>query len=253
MKGAATIATVAILLLLVATVSYAIGYYVGSGYTVEVRYFVWPKPCKLSIANFSTLQEHPVMLVSGLAYRKIFVNTTEPLRFPSPPYTEGNISCDVVAGYGYYECSGVGYVYVPVGREMEVISGNEVTRYYYSGPAAGAAGTYVILYGYKFSIFMLVFAVPLASAAIAYALLKYSHGRFTHRSAEMLFLLCAVLALALTYCGGLSGLGTVPEEISQIKAYLLNMLYLAMIETSAIYAVTYFIYAKIARRLQITE
>ncbi len=252
MKGAATMVIIAILLT-VATVSYAIGYYIGSGYTVEVRYFVWPKPCKLSIANFSTLQEHPVMLVSGLAYRKIFINTTESLRFPSPPYTEGNISCDVVAGYGYYECSGVGYVYVPVGREMEVISGNEVTRYYYSGPAAGAAGTYVILYGYKFSIFMLISAVPLAAVALAYAILKYSHGKFTCRLAKMLFLLCVALAAALTYCGGLSGLRTVPEEISQIKAYLLNMLYLAIIETSAIYAAVYFIYIKVARKLQSTE
>ena len=243
-----TILAITVVFLLIVCFSYLIGHYIGSGYTVEMRYFVWSKPSRLSIANFSVPQQHPVMLVSGPAYERVFINTSKPLKFSSPPHTEGNISCRVVAGYGYYECYGTGYIFEPIGRMMEIISGNEVTKYYYSGVAAGPAGTYVILYGYKFSLFMIVFAVPVVYVLLAYALLKYSYGKFPRESFYVLYIISVLLSTALIYSGGANGLSTVPEDISMIKNCLLNTVYVALVEVPIIYAAVYFVYSRLRMR-----
>ena len=238
-----TLAVSAILVLAV-ILSYAIGFYIGSGYTVEVRYFVSPKPSKLTVSNFTSPQQYPLMLVSGLAYRKVFINTSQPLKFLYPPNTEGNITCRIVAGYGYYECFGTGYVYEPIGRRLEIVPGNEVTKYYYSGMTAGTAGTHVILYGYKFSLLMLAFMTPVVSVILAYATLKCTYGRFPKESVHTIYVLLAVINAALIYAGGVGGVATVPEEISLIKNCLFNLLYLGVAEVLVIYAVVYYLCMK---------
>jgi len=242
------VAKAAALLAVAVVLSLVLGYYIGSGYTMEVRYFTAPMPARLAIKNFTSPVEYPVMLVSGLAYEKVSVNLTEPARFPKPPISEGNITCHLKAGLGYYECTGSGYIYMPVGRKLEVLKDYEVSRYYYSGAPLGPHGTYIILYSYKFSQFILAFAVPIANISIALALLKYTYGRLPKDLFMLTYIMSAVLSAAMIYIGGINGLYIVPEELAPLEEYISKVVLVASCVTTGIYGITYLLYLKLGRR-----
>ena len=218
-----------------------IGYLIGTGYTLEVRFFVSSRPSKLSISNFSSPEIHPAMLISGLAYDKVKINASSVMRFYSPPHVEGNVTCRIVAGENYYECTGEGYVYVFRGRELEIITNNNVSRYYYGGPALGTSGTYVILYGYGFADTISKYFTPLFSAVVAYLTLRYLPRVVKREHVKFTYVLIALISMILMYVGLIEGFNQIPQEISILKIYLLNAYIISCMLLSIVFVILYII------------
>lgn len=234
-------ALIVLLVLTLALVYMYIGYLIGTGYTLEVRFFISSRPSKLSISNFSSPDIHPAMLVSGLAYDKIKINTSNVMRFYAPPHVEGNVTCRLIAGKNYYECKGEGYVYVFRGRELEIVVDNNVSRYYYGGPTLGTSGTYVILYGYGFADAVSKYFVPLFSAVAAYSLLKYLPRVTKKEYLRVTYVSVALIAIAMMYIGLIEGFNEIPSEIAILKTYLLNIYLISCLFLCTVFAVLYII------------
>ncbi|HDN75598.1 MAG TPA: hypothetical protein ENG05_00535 [Acidilobales archaeon] len=233
----------ALLLFMLSAVTYYEGYLVGMGYTVELRYFISERPLKLAISNFSNVNTHPVMVVSGHAYELKYLNTSKdsPLTFKKPPHTMGNITCELIAGKGIYECYGTGYYFSYLGRRLEIVCEFNVTRHYYGGPALGQGETYVILYGYTFALVLSYVLMPATILIASYVLYRMFKSILKREGKKILYITMLMLVLLLFiimgYIGFDEGVKLVPKEISCIVKYLGHTLRLGLTLSTVLYLI----------------
>jgi len=199
---------------------YYLGYLVSTGYSVEMRFYVSARPSKLCICNFSSPSKYPLMIIVGYAYTKVRVNESMNSNFSYIPFTEGNVTCRLIPKNKVYVCKGNGYLYKYVGKVMEVVHDNELTRYYYVGPALGVRGTVIILYSYGLAEAVIYTLVPASSILAMYLSMRLS-SRHGCRLFSLLISLVATVIMGIAfYEGALRGLSEIPEDLNALKVVM---------------------------------
>ncbi len=211
---------------------YLIGYVIGSGYSFEVKYFVSPKPQRLSIVNFSNPLWKPVMIVTGPNCTQVPLNEGEKAFFQStmPPYD--GLNCSLIPP-STYECSGPGVYYVCSNVAVsEVVVGSEVSRSHYLGEAS-VYSTNVVLYGFEFSLFTALVLNSMASAMMSMLSL-----RLLMRGKHL-----AILALAISIesmvLGFIDGVKVIPKDLEAMIKYLAMNLFIGIIVLLSIQLAVY--------------
>lgn len=206
---------------------YLIGYTIGSGYSFEVKYFVSPKPQRLSIVNFSNPLWKPIMIITGPNCTQVRLNEGEKVFFQltMPPYD--GLNCSLIPP-NTYECSGPGVYYVCNNIAVsEVVVGSEVSRNYYFGEAS-AYSTNVVLYGYEFSLFT---ALVLNSMASAMTSMLSLHVLRRGKRLAILTLAICIESMAL---GFIEGIKVIPKDLEAMTKYLIMNLFIGIIVLSSI-------------------
>ncbi len=217
---------VVVCILLTVGLSLAIGYGVGSGYTIDIRHFVSSRPSRLSISNFSSPSETPLAIVNGYAYTLKPFNSSKPVSMGLRiPYTLGDVRC-WRQGMEYY-CNGSGYILEAVGIRFEKIVSNDVTKYYYSG-AASELSTTVVLYSRHFSYYVIAFIEPFTLVLLAYTI-YYVFRR------PLFLVFFSTLSIASILLGGFHAIANIDPKIIELSPYMLEVLWIAVVEATAIH------------------
>ncbi|MEM1643131.1 MAG: hypothetical protein QXV30_05170 [Desulfurococcaceae archaeon] len=206
---------------------YLIGYTIGSGYSFEVKYFVSPKPQRLSIVNFSNPLWKPIMIITGPNCTQVRLNEGEKVLFQltMPPYD--GLSCSLIPP-STYECFGPGVYYVCSNIAIsEVVVGSEVSRNYYFGEAS-AYSTNVVLYGYEFSLFTALVLNSMASAMMSMLSLRLL------RRGKYLAILMLAIYLESMVLGFIDGIKVIPKDLEAMTKYLTMNLFIGVIVSSSI-------------------
>ena len=207
-------------------VSYYLGIWIGSGFSIDIVERPIPEPQRLAFDDYAFSRFHVAMRVWGLAYNERFVDASkEPVTLHGYHFTSG-LECNRVKGTeDVYECTGSGYVYTPQGFREDYVPQGGVTANYYAGWVR------ILLY----SIHQAVATLLVAAAASGLAVYVLAHFSL---SARLHTLTAAVGPLSLLI-GGLRGLGTVPRRVPGLYEALQPLALLAAAASLAVYALTY--------------
>jgi hypothetical protein len=192
-------------LLVYVLVMYAVGFLVGTGYSVDLRRPVLGVPAKLTMSDLRAGYTHVAARVWGLAYEARAVNASpsSPIVLHGYHYTMGSVKCERVHGTeNTYKCIGSGYILYPVGFQEEFIRRGERTRYYYAGYVDA------ILYSVHQAYYSALLLAPIAAGLAVYSLAKLGW-----RSRATLAVK-AGLGLAAYAVGVVAGLSEVPSLLA---------------------------------------